>query len=342
MTFRNLELKALHMRGQIMGQKINKPLTLGVDLGGTKVNVALVDNSGRLSSVRKSPIHPTKKPASVISDVLAAIEGCLSKTNQEAKALGIGVAAQVDLNGVVRGSPNLGWRNVPLKKKLEKKLEIPIIVTNDVRAATWGEWRYGSGRGVDDLAVLFVGTGIGGGIISGGNLLTGCTNSGGELGHITIVYDGRKCHCPNKGCLEAYAGGWAIAERAQNAVKAEPKDGQLLVSLAGSVKRISAATVSHAYGQGDPLARRLVVETGRYLAAGVVSIVNAFNPCRLVLGGGVIEGIPNLVQIVKEFAQKRALEAAVEKLEIVKTALGGDAGVIGAASLAQDLVDKVP
>ena len=219
---------------------------------------------------------------------------------------------------------------------------MPVIVTNDVRAATWGEWRYGSGRGVDDLAVLFVGTGIGGGIISGGNLLGGCTNTGGELGHITIVYDGRKCHCPNRGCLEAYAGGWAIAERAQDAVNNEPKEGQHLTSLAGSIEKITAVTVSRAYRQGDPLARRLVKETGQYLAAGVVSIVNAFNPCRLVLGGGVIEGIPELVQMVEDFTRKRALEAAVEKLEIVKAMLGGDAGVIGAAALAQKMIGKAP
>jgi len=112
--------------------------------------------------------------------------------------------------------------------------------------------------------------------------------------------------------------------------------------LAGSVEKITAATVSRAYHEGDLLARRLVEDTGRYLAAGVVSIVNAFNPCVLVLGGGVIEGIPELIQMVKESTRNRALEATVEKLEIVKAALGGDAGVIGAAALAQDLVDKAP
>jgi glucokinase len=323
-----------------MVQKIDDLLTLGVDLGGTKVNVALVDQSGRLLSAHKSPIHPNKEPERVIADILTAIDRCLSKTGQKAEALGIGVAAQVDQNGVVRGSQNLGWRNVPLKHELEKQLGLPVAVTNDVNAATWGEWRYGSGRGKDDLAVLFVGTGIGGGVITGGNLLSGCSNSGGELGHITIVYDGRKCHCPNRGCLEAYAGGWAIAERAQEAVRTAPKEGQRLVSLAGSVEKITAATVNRAYREGDLLARRLVEDTGQYLAAGVVSIINAFNPCVLVLGGGVIEGIPELIQIVKEFTRNRALEAAVEKLEIVKAALGGDAGVIGAAALAQDLVDK--
>jgi glucokinase len=330
------------MGGKMVVQKMDKPLTLGVDLGGTKLNVALVDASGSLLSTNKSMILASKEPEKVIADILAGIDRCLSKTGREAEALGIGVAAQVDLKGVVHSSPNLGWRNVPLKKKLERELGLPVAVTNDVNAATWGEWRYGSGRGVDDLAVLFVGTGVGGGVITGGKLLSGCSNSGGELGHITIVYDGRKCHCPNSGCLEAYAGGWAIAERAQEVVRTVPKEGQRLVSLAGSVEKITAATVSRAYREGDLLSRRLVEDTGRYLAAGVVSIVNAFNPCVLVLGGGVIEGIPELIQMVKEFTLNRALEASVEELEIVKAALGGDAGVIGAAALAQDLVEKAP
>jgi len=322
--------------------KIAKPVTLGVDLGGTKLNVGLVDANGRLLCAQKSLIHASKEPETVIADIQTAIDVCRGKTGLKAEALGIGVAAQVDRKGVVYGSPNLGWQKFPIKKKLEKQFGLPVAVTNDVRAATWGEWRFGSGRGVDDFAVLFVGTGVGGGVITGGNLLSGCTNSGGELGHITIVYDGRKCRCPNRGCLEAYAGGWAIAERAQEAVRTAPKEGQCLLSLAGCVEKVTAATVSRAYHEGDLLAQRLVEETGRYLATGVVSIVNAFNPCVLVLGGGVIEGIPELIRIVKDIVPTMALEASVEELKIVKAALGADAGVIGAAALAKDLVNKAP
>jgi glucokinase len=322
-----------------MVQTVKDFLTLGVDLGGTKVNVGLVNVGGRLLSTEKFSTHFGKEPERVIADIITGMNRCLSKAGQEAEAVGIGIAAQVDSRGVVQGSPNLGWRNVPLKKELEARIDVPVVVINDVRAATWGEWRFGSGRGVDHLAVLFVGTGIGGGVISGGKILEGCTNTGGELGHTTIVYDGRQCHCPNKGCLEAYAGGWAIAERARDAVNKMPKEGKQIRLLAGSVEKITAETVSQAYRQGDLLAQMLVEETGRYLGAGVVSIANAFNPCRVVLGGGVIEGIPDLIPIVEEFTRRKALEAAVEKLEIVKAKLGGDAGVIGAAALARELVE---
>jgi len=321
-----------------MGQKATDLLTLGVDVGGTKVETALVDRNGQILAAHKCPTHLEKGPEGTIADILTCIDGCFSKARREAQALGIGIAGQVDLKGVVRYAPNLKWRNVPLGEKLQKKLGIPVVVTNDVRAATWGEWRYGSGKGVDDLVVLFVGTGIGGGVISGGNMIVGCNNTGGELGHITVVLGGRKCHCPNIGCLEAYAGGWAIAERAQEAVRADPRAGQLLTSLAGSIEKITAATVSQAYHKGDQLARRLVEETGVYLAAGVVGIVNAFNPCLLVLGGGVIEGLPELIHMVENTARNRALEASVENLKVVKAALGGNAGVIGAAALAQNKI----
>jgi glucokinase len=321
-------------------QKMDKSLTLGVDLGGTKINVGLVDASGRLLFAHKSLVPASKEPEIVIAEILASVDVCLNKTGQDAEALGIGVAAQVNLKGVVCDSPNLGWRNVPLKKKLEKKLALPVFVTNDVRAATWSEWRYGSGQGADNLAVLFVGTGVGGGMVSGGKLLSGCTNSGGEFGHITIVSGGRKCRCPNSGCLEAYVGGWAIAERAQEAIRTLSNEGRRLSDLAGSINQVTAVTVSQAYHEGDLFARLLVDETGRYLAAGVVSIVNAFNPCIVVLGGGVVDGIPELVQIVKDIVPTMALGASVEKLKIVKATLGSDAAAIGAAVLAQKLVNS--
>lgn len=314
-------------------------LTLSVDLGGTKVKTALVDAEGSIVASHRHQTDPGKGPAGVIADIVACVGDCLGEASQRVEALGIGVAGQVDAaSGTIHFAPNLGWRDVPLQAELEKALGLPVIVTNDVRAATWGEWWHGAGQGVDDLVCLFVGTGIGGGVISGGRMLEGCSNTAGELGHMTLVFHGRRCRCPNQGCLEAYAGGWAIAERAQEAVQQDPTAGQTLVALAGSVETITAATVGQASHEGDPLARHLIKETGWYLAAGVVGIVNAFNPCLLILGGGIIEGMPELIKFVEREVRGHALSAAVQPLRVLKAALGGDAGVIGAAALARKQV----
>ncbi len=320
--------------------KNSKHNTIGIDLGGTKLNVGLVDGNGCLLSSYKSLVHPSKEPKKVIAQILEGINICISKANQDAKAVGIGIAAQVDKKGIIRSSPNLGWINFPLNKKLEKKLNLPVFVTNDVRAATLGEWKFGSGREITDLVVLFVGTGVGGGIISGGKMIFGCNNIGGELGHITLIYNGRKCRCPNKGCLEAYVGGWAIAERAQETIRTNPTEGKNLLSMVGSFEGITAATIGEAYAKGDYMARKLVDDTGKYLAAGVVGIVNLFNPCCLILGGGVIDGIPDLIQMVKNQIKSRAFEVSVSDLKILKGSLGNNAAVIGSANLAQNLVNK--
>jgi glucokinase len=322
--------------------KRERCMTLGVDLGGTKVKTALVDTRGRIVAVDTHSTHPERGSDGVIVDVLACVKGCLGKARRDAAALGIGVAGQVDVHGVVRYAPNLRWRDVPLRERLEANLELPVVVVNDVRAATIGEWRFGSGGNVDDLVVLFIGTGIGGGVVSGGRLLQGCSNTGGELGHMTVDVNGRKCHCPNRGCLEAYAGGWAIAERAQEAVRTDPAAGASLSTLAGGVDQITAFNVSQAYRGGDALARRLIAETGQYLAAGIVGLVNAFNPCLIVLGGGVIAGVPELVPQVEAFTRQYALLAAVEPLQFAVAALGSEAPVIGAATAAQHLVDGDP
>ena len=321
-----------------MSLEMVEPVTLGMDLGGTTVDTALVDAKGRILSSHRYPTGVEKGADRIITDIVTCVNQYLSKHEVMPKALGIGIAAQVNSSGVVRRSPNLGWKDVPLKTELEDRLRLPVCITNDVRAATWGEWCFGAGRGVEDLAVLFVGTGIGGGVISRGEILEGCSFTAGELGHMTIIVNGRDCRCPNKGCLEAYAGGWAIAQRSQEVAAAEPLAAEAILSLAGTIEGITAVHVSQAFHDGDLLAKRLIEETGQYLAAGLVSVINAFNPCLIILGGGVIEGMPELISAVQEGVMEKALLTAVENLKVVKAALGNKAGVVGAAALAQSMI----
>jgi glucokinase len=324
-----------------MAHNLKKPFTFGVDLGATKIETVLVDSTGFVLSRERHPTNPEKGAEGVIADIVSCVTGCEAFAEHEGLALGIGVAGQVETSkGLVKYGPNLGWRDVPLREELEKKLRIPVVVANDVRAAMWGEWIHGAGKGVNDLVVLFVGTGIGGAVVSSGQVIEGCMGTAGELGHITIIVNGRKCHCPNYGCLEAYAGGWAIAERAQEAVRKNSQAGHVLIEHASNIEDITAVHVRKAFNDGDPLCRHLMNETGKYLGFGVVGIVNAFNPCLLILGGGIIEGFPELIEVVDQSVRKYALEASVERLKVVKAALGGNAGGIGAAVLARNLVGE--
>jgi glucokinase len=315
--------------------------TLGVDIGGTKIDTALVDASGKILSSHYRLIGPSKTPEKVIAEIIDSVRVCLHESGGSAAALGIGVAGQIDpIQGIVRRSPNLpDWQDVPLAASLSDALNLPVLINNDVRVITWGEWQHGAGKGVNDLVCLFLGTGVGGGIVSNGRLLEGCRNTAGELGHMTVVAGGRKCHCPNEGCLEAYVGGWAIAERAQDAAEANPSGGKLLTGLAGKISDITSITVSQAYKDHDPLAQRIVKDTARYLAAGIISIVNAFNPCLIILGGSVIQGLPDLIPLAEKRVFAQALQTPVEGLRITTAALGNQAGVIGAAALARSLVN---
>ncbi|WP_157942155.1 ROK family protein [Salinibacter altiplanensis] len=310
--------------------------TLGIDIGGTKIETALVDASGAIQARHRHPTNARQGARHVLEGIATCVEECLSQSAGEAVAAGVGVAGQVDAeSGVVRSAPNLGWTDVPLQAHLHDALGLPVTVTNDVRAVTWGVWRHGAGRSIDDLVVVFVGTGIGGGVVSGGQVLAGHRGLAGELGHTTIMPYGRACHCRNRGCWEAYAGGWALEERAQEAVRTDPDAGAGLLDRAGgAVEDITGRTVHAAFEEGDPLAKRLVDATAEYLGLGLVGVVNAFNPQRVVMGGGMIEGHPPYVDRAAGVVRRRALGAAVTDLEVVASDLGGQAGVVGAATVA--------
>jgi glucokinase len=327
--------KEVRARSSTSSSPLEAHPSVGIDLGGTKIRFAIVAPGGR---VLKRHVHRTavaRGARQITRDIDACFRTCLGPGVREVRSIGIGVAGQVDRAGVVVSSPNLGWKNVPLRAHLERALRLPVTVTNDVRAATYGEWHYGAGRGKHDLVCVFVGTGVGGGIVAEGQLRYGASDTAGEVGHMTIVANGRKCHCRNLGCLEAYVGGWAIAERAREAVERDPSRGRKMLARAGRRELISAKTVEEAARAGDPLARSLLRETTEYLAAGLVSVVNGFNPQVLVLGGGVIEGTPWLLAPTAARIRARALGVAVRRLQVARARLGPDAGVLGAASMAR-------
>ncbi|MGH7504462.1 MAG: ROK family protein, partial [Longimicrobiales bacterium] len=301
----------------------------------------IVDGDGHVTASARAATDAERGFEAIVLEVEATIRS-LGPAVEHARAVGVGVAGQVDRKtGVVRYAPNLRWHEAPLGPTIEQRLGLPVVVSNDVRAAAWGEWHHGAARGVDDLVVVFVGTGVGGGVISGGRLLDGCTNAAGELGHMTIAHGGRRCRCGNHGCLEAYAGGWAIAERAREAVASDPDGGARIAALARPPDGITAATVTEAADEGDAFALKLISETTDYLASGIVAIANAFNPCMFVLGGGVLDHRPEELERLRTQVAERALGVVSDSLRIVPAALAGQAGVIGAASMAAAALGRI-
>lgn len=302
---------------------------LGVDLGGTKIAFAAVDRSGKIiERLRKST---STGSVAIEGQIASGVEELTAKMGRPPTGVGIGVAGQIDSkSGVVHFAPNLpGWRNIPLKEDLTKALGLPVAVLNDVRAATWGEWVHGAGKGCADFVCVFLGTGIGGGVVSNGVLLNGYANSAGEIGHMTIDLYGPPCTCGNRGCFEALAGGWAVARSAKEALLSAPES--QLHKCEGPLR---ANEVIEAAKDGDSLACAIIDKVFEAIIAGSVGIINAFNPQRLIFGGGLAEGLEVVAEVVDGAVRGRALGAATEKLEVVSAELGNDAGVIGAATFA--------
>ena len=287
---------------------------LGIDLGATKVVSGLVDPSGRIVRHSGRQVHSNDGPGGVIRSVARSARAALGEIAPRTVQVGIAVAAQVDpRTGTVVHAPNLGWRDVPLARRLSEELGAPVSVINDARAATLAEWKHGAGIGATDLFCLTLGTGVGG----------------------SAVVGGRRCHCPNWGCFEAYVGGWAIAERAQEEVRGDPSAGLHLVSRAGSAIAITAQTVFQAYRAGDMLAGRIVRETERFLADGAVSVVNAFNPSLLIVAGGLVAGMPEFLPVIESAIRARCQPPAAGA-RVVAAKLGEDASLVGAACVARE------
>tara|TARA_B100001123_G_scaffold133169_1_gene154333 strand:- start:8686 stop:9645 length:960 start_codon:yes stop_codon:yes gene_type:complete len=313
------------------------PIILGVDIGGTKVIASLVSATGEVVATTSFPSGYEFSVVQFTECISTSLTHLQAVSGENPVAVGVGAAGLIEKNsGVITTSPNLkNWTGVPLKQILQDAFSIPSLVTNDVHAAAFSEWNIGSGKDTNDVACLFVGTGIGCGIVTEGRLLLGKSGHAGELGHATIDVNGPICRCGNRGCLESLAGGWGIGSRAQKAVKLDKVAGTTMLEIAhGKIEDVSAKTVSQAFQQNDLLATEIMNNTAEYLAVGVKSIVNIFNPSKIVLGGGVIEGTEKLIDMIRD----RSINALDDEVEIVKSELGSFATVVGAALMATAVI----
>ena len=311
--------------------------SIGIDLGGTKILAGIVDtDKGVVIDTAKKR---TKKLGSdfIVQRIIETVEKAICKAQiplSQISSIGIGAAGQVDRkNGILISAPNLNCFDVELKKIIEEQFNIPTYVGNDVEVATLGEMKFGSGVGYKNFVCIFVGTGIGSGIVCEGKHLKGLTGTAGEIGHIIVDSGGRLCGCGGHGCLEAYASRTAIEKKILGAMKKGHKS-----IISESIKEggvIRSKDISEAIDAGDDIVFNCITEASEYLSSGLASIINFYNPELIILGGGLMEAVDFFYEstVKKTFAKALAVPAA--KTKIVKTQLKDFSGIVGAATLHQ-------
>lgn len=310
---------------------------LGIDLGGSNISAALMSSEGKLLCLEKIETQARQGPAAVIRRLIELARSLQSgeKTSGfKIRAMGIGVPGILCLeNGLVRFSPNLpGWKNIQLLKPLQDELKIPVIMDNDANVAAFGEKWQGAGRKYQHMVMFTLGTGVGGGIIFKGHILHGHCDAAGELGHITVLPDGPRCACGNRGCLEAMSSGTAIAREGQALLKNGHRG--VLERLSRQNGGVTAKLVFQAARQGDAKAHRIVEKAGQYLGIGIANVINLLNPEAVVLGGGVASAGEILLSPVRREVRKRALKELSACTKIHAAKLGERAGVFGAVGIA--------
>ncbi len=323
-------------------------LAVGVDFGGTKVLAAVVNvKTGKVVGTGKKRTSPTDGPNELMKRIYGTIDAALADANvkiEDISGIGVGIAGQVDATqGLLVGTANLSRAvvNLPMAKRLEERFKVPASIRNDVQIAAIGEASFGAGRKISDFLCVFVGTGIGGAIVTNGVLVAGAAGNAGELGHTTVQADGRICGCGARGHLEAYASRTAIT----NALLGELRRGrksilrELLPDLdpaAPGQGAIRSGILQKAVDAKDPVVIEAIVSAGEYLGRGLASVVNFLNPQRIILGGGVIEAVDLLFETAERVTRRESLQHAGESVEIVRAKLGDNSGVVGAAVIAAE------
>jgi glucokinase len=308
---------------------------LGIDLGGTNIVVgAVAEDGSELVGLVSEPTLADQGGDAVIARIVKLARASIAAAGgKEIVGVGIGSPGPLDTEtGIVILTPNLGWTNMPLRDRVAEALKLPTTLDNDANCAIFGEWWRGAARGVDDVIGLTIGTGIGGGIVLGGEIYHGASDVAGEIGHMTIDANGRLCKCGNQGCLEAYASGPAIAARAVEGIESGAKT-SLAQYVRSDLSKITAQIVYEAANDGDAYALEVVRETAQLLGAGVASLVNIFNPEVVVICGGVTQAGEKLFGPLTAEVHHRAFKPAWEVCRILPGSLTGTAGVYGAAAV---------
>ncbi|MFG1999909.1 ROK family glucokinase [Spirillospora sp. NPDC048911] len=311
-------------------------LTIGVDVGGTKVAAGVVDDRGTiLEKVRRpTPSTNPKETAEVIAEVVDLLKGKF----EDVSAVGLGTAGFVDeTRSTVLFAPNLAWREEPIKQKVEEQVGLPVVVENDANATAWGEARFGAGRGEDFFVLITLGTGIGCGIIINGELYRGRFGIGAEAGHFRVVPEGRRCGCGNRGCWEQYASGNALVHEARELARVSPAmAGRLLELGDGSPEGINGPEITEAAREGDKAALECFRTVAQWTGQGLADLAAILDPGAFVLGGGLSDAGDLLLDPVRAAFEDALTGRGHRPMAEIKIAeLGSAAGIVGAADLAR-------
>jgi len=331
-------------RVETMGGETGPRYVVGVDLGGTKIFAAVFDPHLEIVGKAKRSTKPKRGVDQVLDRIAQTVLDAVDESDlalDDVVAVGIGAPGAMDPNeGVVLFAPNLYWRDVALTKELEKRLGRPVYADNDCNVQVLGIHAKELGGRPQNLVGIFIGTGIGAGLILNGTLYHGYNRTAGEIGHMVLQVDGPKCSCGNRGCFEALASRTAIMER----IKAEVKKGvpTLLYELTGGdLDKIRSGDLKKAIKKGDALTKRIIKETAVYIGIAVANVINLLSPEYVILGGGVIEALEDrMMDTIEETARKYAMKGTVKGVKIQASSLGDRAGVVGAAVLARQKLQE--
>lgn len=311
---------------------------VGIDLGGTGLRIGVVAEDGSVTGLQSMTHGGFSHPMDAVERLSRMVEDAAAEGGA-IDAVGVGVAAWVERDtGFIARAPNLGWIDVPFGELLRRRLKLPVVVHNDLKAIAWGEYRFGAGMGARTLLVIFVGTGVGAAVIAEGNLLVGARGFGGEIGHIKVgPDDGPLCGCGRRGCLEAYVGGHALALKARQSIA----EGRIsLPQPTSEMRELTAADLEELSNRGDAEAQALLEGGGTQLGRVLGSMVTFLNPDTVLMGGGVWDSSDVIKDAVRFGLDLTSHPDLRKSVRIVEGRLGSRAGVIGAADLARRHVDS--
>ena len=309
-------------------------LTIGVDVGGTKIAAGVVDETGAI--LARTRVPTPADPQWAVGAIADAVKELRAEYN--VTAVGVGAPGYIDRDrSTVIMAPNINWENEPLKARIEDLVNLPTVIENDANAAAWGEFRFGAAVAHEDMIMITVGTGIGGGIVIDGRMYRGSFGSAGEIGHLNMVPDGLPCGCGSKGCWEQYASGRALRRYGRERAASEPVGGKRLLELnEGIADTITGSQITQAADEGDPLALEVYDELADWLGRGMADLASLFDPAVFVLGGGVSDSGALLLDPVAKAFEKYLIGGVHRpRADVVLATLGSAAGIAGAGDLAR-------